>query len=93
MFAERGRRIGTYDVQCGVPAQDMVDSSGSYTAVPSQSSVDFVSKQRSDGLQYRVGIHHVRASLIAAVDQEQDLPPSMPRVEGYERPTRFKSRR
>ena len=40
--------------------QDMADSSGCYTAVPSQTSVDFLSKQRSDGLQYRVGIHHVR---------------------------------
>ncbi len=45
-----------------VSLQELADSSGCYTAVPSQSTVDFMSKQRSDGLQYRVGIHHVRPS-------------------------------
>ena len=44
--------------------QELADSSGCYTAVPSQTTVDFMSKQRSDGLQYRVGIHHVRTSRI-----------------------------
>lgn len=41
-------------------AQDGLDGSCAYTAVPLSHSVDFYSRERSDGLQYRVGLHHVR---------------------------------
>lgn len=42
---------------------DYVDSSGEYARVPLATSVDLSSHDRSDGLQYRVGLHQVSAPL------------------------------
>ena len=42
---------------------DYVDSSGEYARVPLAASVDLSSHDRSDGLQYRVGLHQVSAPL------------------------------
>jgi hypothetical protein len=42
-------------------SQDYVDGKGLYTTVPLTLAVDLASLVRSDGLQYRVGLHHVAA--------------------------------
>jgi hypothetical protein len=36
-----------------------VDSSAAYDSIPLVSSLDVKSKDRSDGLQYRAGLHYV----------------------------------
>lgn len=40
--------------------QEHVDSSGAYDAIPLASTLDIKSKDRTDGLQYRAGLHYVR---------------------------------
>ncbi len=42
--------------------QEHVDSSGAYDAIPLASTLDVKSKDRTDGLQYRAGLHYVRLS-------------------------------
>ena len=39
--------------------QDYVDSAASYCTVPTTVSCDLASKDRPDGIQYRVGLHQV----------------------------------
>lgn len=39
-----------------------MDSSGAYDAIPLTSALDVKSKDRTDGLQYRAGLHYVRFS-------------------------------
>lgn len=39
--------------------QDQVDSAASYCTVPTTVSCDLASKDRPDGIQYRVGLHQV----------------------------------
>lgn len=39
--------------------QDYVDSAASYCTVPHTLSCDLASKDRPDGIQYRVGLHKV----------------------------------
>lgn len=40
--------------------QDYLDSAATYCAVPMAMSLDLASKDRPDGIQYRVGLHQVR---------------------------------
>ena len=42
--------------------QDYLDSAANYTTVPLSISVDLASKDRPEGLQYRVGVHQVPIS-------------------------------
>eukprot|EP00884_Botryococcus_braunii_P003685 jgi/Botrbrau1/13317/Bobra.0315s0015.1 len=42
--------------------QEYVDSAMAYCAVPLAVSVDLASKDRPDGIQYRVGLHHASAT-------------------------------
>ena len=40
--------------------QDYLDSAANYSTVPLSLSLDIASKDRPDGIQYRVGVHQVR---------------------------------
>ena len=42
--------------------QDCLDSAANYTTVPMSMSLDLQSKDRPEGLQYRVGVHQVSLS-------------------------------
>lgn len=40
--------------------EEYLDSAAAYCRVPLSSSLDMASQNRQDGIQYRVGVHHVR---------------------------------
>ncbi|CAL8462881.1 g2415 [Coccomyxa elongata] len=42
--------------------EEYLDSAAAYCRVPLSSSLDVASQNRQDGIQYRVGVHHVAAS-------------------------------
>ena len=47
---------------CQLLLQEHVDSSAAYDTIPLTSTLDVKSKDRTDGLQYRAGLHYVSAS-------------------------------
>lgn len=42
--------------------EEDLDSAAAYCTVPLSSSIDVASQDRQDGIQYRVGVHHVSSS-------------------------------
>lgn len=43
-------------------SQEYLDGAAEYCLVPLTLTLDVLSDDRSDGLQYRMGLHHVRHS-------------------------------
>ena len=50
---------GHHLIATGARNQEYLDRHGVYHAVPSTLSFDFASKDRQDGIQYRLGVHKV----------------------------------
>ncbi|KAK9866729.1 hypothetical protein WJX84_000719 [Apatococcus fuscideae] len=60
---------GHHLIATGARNQEYLDRHGVYHAVPSTLSFDFASKDRQDGIQYRLGVHKAARS---AADDELD---------------------
>lgn len=55
------RALPGHDLRAAVAWQgDAVDSAACYVTMPITASIDLASKERTDGLQYQLGLHKVR---------------------------------